>query len=145
MNIHKPIAALLLATLLTQEATADWLVRPDIQRMAVDSITEDAAIVYSCSGALNIIRGDKPAALISLAVDDRPLYVSSPEPRVVQSNGGAVISVLVSPPLEFVIDLLNGSTLRIAWDENTVIEFDITGFYEGLLSMNCGGHPTQTL
>jgi hypothetical protein len=138
----KPIAAFLLAALLSQEASA-WITRQGSKRMAVDAHTEDAALIYSCNGEFNIIRGDLPAPLISMAVDDKPVYVSSEEPHVAQSDTVRVVQVSMSPPLDLLIDMLDGEVLRIAWNADTVLEFDITGFWESLVTLNCTNRPEQ--
>lgn len=141
MKPHKPIAALLLATLLSQEASAEWLVKRG--RMAVSANTEDAALLYSCNGKLELIRGGFPASFISVTVDNQPPYVLLGEPRVTKTTAGVVSHVSLNPPLDLLINMFDGGTLRVTWDTSTVLEFDITGFWPSLILLNCDHRPEQ--
>jgi hypothetical protein len=141
MDNHKPLATFLLAALLSQEASADWLVRRG--RMAVDASTHDAVLLYSCNGRLELIRGGLPASSISMAVDNQQSYVLLGEPLVTKTDTGVGVRVSLNPPLDLLIDMLDGTNLRVTWDTNTTLDFDIAGFWPSLISLNCDQRPEQ--
>lgn len=143
MKPHKPIASLLLATLLSQQASAEWAVNKDKGLMGISTTTNDAALIYGCNGAVDILRRGSPAPLIAMAVDAQSMYLARGEPHVVKVDGESIMQVSMQPPLELLVDMLSGGTLRVTWDAETILEFDITGFWSSLITLNCAGNPEQ--
>lgn len=143
MNMHKPIAAFLLATLISQQTSAEWSANKDNGLMGTSALTNDAVLIYGCNGEVDILRSGSPAPLVAMAVDTQPMYLARGEAHSVKVDGESVTQVSMQPPLELLVDMLSGETLRVTWDASTILEFDITGFWSSLLTLNCAGSPEQ--